>query len=126
MFAGVEHLAIASANPAGLAGWYVDMLDFRKIAENGATQFIKAPNGVVLEIIESKGERGEQSMNDPGLRHMAIAVSDFDGALEKLRGSGVKLLGEPYASPQGNRLVFFADCEGNLLHLIQRVQPLPE
>jgi len=26
---------------------------------------------------------------------------------------------------QGNRLVFFTDCDGNFVHLIQREKPLP-
>ena len=126
MFVGVEHVAIASPNPSSLAQWYVDHLEFRAIAQNGATYFVKAPNGVVLEIITAKGERTEDKMYDPGLRHMGIAVSDFDGAVASLRGRGVDFLGEPYASPQGNRLVFFTDCEGNILHLIQRLEALPE
>ena len=36
----------------------------------------------------------------------------------------VNFLGEPYVN-QGNRLVFFTDCDGNLVHLIQREKPLP-
>jgi hypothetical protein len=32
-------------------------------------------------------------------------------------------LGEPYQA-QGNRLVFFSDPDGNVLHLIQRARPL--
>ena len=126
MFAGVEHIAIASSSPGSLAQWYVEHLAFKTIARDGGTHFVKAPNGVVLEIITAKGERTGQEMQDPGFRHMAIAVSDFDQALAALRGRGVSFLGEPYASPQGNRVVFFTDCEGNILHLIQRVHPLPE
>lgn len=126
MFVGVEHVAIASPDPPTLAQWYVDHLAFRTVAIDGPTHFVKAPNGAILEIIAAQGERNGQRMYDPGLRHMAIAVSDFDGALASLRGGGVNFLGEPYASPQGNRLVFFTDCEGNILHLIQRVHPLPE
>lgn len=134
MFVGVEHVAIASPSPQTLARWYVDHLAFKSIAEVAGNFFVKAPNGAVLEIIPSssnqdrrpQGEGNGQTMNDPGLRHMAIAVSDFEGALASLRGRGVSFLGAPYATPQGNRVVFFTDCEGNILHLIQRVQPLPE
>lgn len=126
MFVGVEHVAIASPNPAVLARWYVDHLAFKTIAIDGRTHFVKAPNGAVLEIIAARGEPNGQQMDDPGLRHVAIAVTDFDSALASLRGRGVNFLGEPYASPQGNRVAFFTDCEGNLLHLIQRVHPLPE
>lgn len=126
MFVGVEHVAIASPNPGSLAQWYVDHLAFKTIAINGGTYFVKAPNGTVLEIIVAEGQRNKQQMYEPGFRHMAIAVSDFDRAVASLRGHGVNFLGEPYASPQGSRVVFFTDCEGNILHLIQRANPLPE
>lgn len=126
MFDGVEHVAIASQAPPKLAQWYVDHLAFRVLMEVEGNYFIKAPNGTVLEIIPARGGRVEQQMYDPGLRHMAIAVSDFDAAYASLQSKGVGFLGEPYATSQGSRLVFFTDCEGNLVHLIQRTRPLPE
>ena len=63
-------------------------------------------------------------MRDPGIRHLAIAVTDFDAALAALRAKSVSFLGEPYLS-MGNRVVFFTDCDGNIVHLIQRARPLP-
>lgn len=126
MFDGVEHVAIASPRPAWLAQWYVDTLAFRLITEYDGNYFVKASNGAVLEIIPARGERTSQEMFDPGLRHMAISVRDFDAACASLRERGVNFLGDPYATPQGNRVVFFTDCEGNIVHLIQRIKPLPE
>ena len=126
MFDGVEHVAIASPSPATLAKWYVDHLAFRKIYEYDGNHFVKALNGAVLEIISAKGDRADQKMYDPGLRHMAISVKDVDAAYASLQSRGVKFLGEPYATPTGHRVVFFTDCEGNILHLIQRAHPLPE
>ena len=41
-----------------------------------------------------------------------------------LKQLGVKFLTEPFNN-QGNRLVFFTDGDGNILHLIQRERPLP-
>ncbi len=43
---------------------------------------------------------------------------------EQLESQGVKFEGEPYTN-QGNRLVFFKDPDGNLIHLIKREKPLP-
>ena len=124
MFRGLEHTAIASPSPAKLAQWYVDHLEFRVNFEYDGNYFVRAANGSMLEIIPSEGPRGEQKVRDPGLRHLAIETTDFDAALDKLRSAGVQFTGEPYTS-QGNRIVFFADCDGNLLHLIQRPKPLP-
>ena len=124
MFLGLEHTAIASPSPARLAEWYVQYLGFRINYEYDGNLFVRAQNGTMLEIIPSEGERAAQKMKDPGIRHLAIAVEDFDASLRELKNRGVQFLTEPYVN-QGNRLVFFSDSDGNILHLIQREKPLP-
>jgi len=124
MFLGLEHTAIASPDPRALAQWYVDHLGFHINFEYDGNYFVRAANGSVLEIIPSEGARGEQKMRDPGLRHLAIDVSDFDAAYAQLQSHHVNFVGEPYTN-MGNRLVFFTDRDGNLLHLIRRERPLP-
>jgi len=124
MFQGLEHTAIASPDPKRLAEWYVQKLDFRINYTYGGNYFVRASNGTLLELIPSEGDRPPQQMKDPGIRHLAIAVDDFDAAMAELRKRGVEFLAEPFAI-QGNRLVYFSDADGNYLHLIQRPQPLP-
>jgi glyoxylase I family protein len=124
MFAGLEHTAIASPSPVKLAQWYVDNLDFRINYEYDGNYFVRAANGAMLEIIPSEGPRADQKMRDPGIRHLAVEVTDFDAAHAALQARGVSFTGQPYVN-QGNRLVFFTDCDGNLIHLIQREKPLP-
>ncbi len=124
MFKGLEHTAIASPNPQILAQWYVDHLEFKINFEYSGNFFVRAANGSMLEIIPSEGERPAQSLKDPGIRHLAVEVDDFDAGLAHLRGMNVHFLTEPMEN-QGNRLVFFADCDGNFLHLISRPNPLP-
>ncbi len=124
MFTGLEHLAIASPNPKRLAEWYVETLGFRINFEYDGNFFIRAQDGGMIEIIPSQGDRAETHPRSPGLRHLAISVDDFDGAYGHLQSLGVQFAGEPYVN-QGNRLVFFSDLDGNLVHLIQRDQTLP-
>jgi glyoxylase I family protein len=124
MFKGLEHTAIASPNPRALAEWYRDNLDFRINYEYDGNYFVRAANGGMLEIIPSVGERGPQAMKDPGIRHLAIEVDDFDAARANLVDKGVKFVGDPF-EVKGNRLVFFYDVDGNYIHLIKRPQPLP-
>jgi glyoxylase I family protein len=124
MFVGLEHTAIASPSPAKLAQWYVDHLGFRINFEYDGNYFVRAANGAMLEIIPSEGARAEQKMRDEGIRHLAIEVTDFDAAHAALEAQGVNFTGQPYVN-QGNRLVFFTDCDGNFVHLIQRPKPLP-
>lgn len=123
MFKGIEHTAIATPDPERLAQWYVDHLGFAVNYRYDRNVFVKAPNGTMLEMIPSEGERAPQRMKDPGIRHLAIAVDDFDAAYHHLRSRGIRFLTEP-VDLQGNRLVFFEDGDGNLVHLIHRATPL--
>lgn len=124
LFTGLEHTAIAASNPKRLADWYVENLGFVINFEYDGNYFVKAPNGAMLEIIPAQGEPPVNEMRTQGLRHLAVMVSDFDEGYRELQAKGVRFAGEPYEN-QGNRLVFFADVEGNLLHLIARQKPLP-
>ena len=124
MFNGLEHTALASPDPKKLAEWYRDILGFRINFEYAGNYFVRAKNGSMLEIIPSEGARGPQKLKDPGIRHLAIEVDDFDAGHRQLQGAGVTFVGEPFET-QGNRLVFFEDLDGNYLHLIKRPQPLP-
>jgi glyoxylase I family protein len=124
MFKGLEHTGIASPNPRNLAQWYVDHLDFVVNFEYDGNYFVKAADGTMLEIIPSEGDWIEQAMKAPGLRHLAISVDDFDAAYDRLLKAGVRFVTQP-VNVKGNRLVFFADCDGNLVHLVQREKPLP-
>jgi glyoxylase I family protein len=124
LFTGLEHTAIASPNPELLARWYVENLGFVINFTYAGNYFVKAPNGAMLEIIPAEGSAPETQSRTPGLRHLAVAVSDFDAAQANLKAKGVHFTGEPI-SVQGNRLLFFTDADGNLLHLIEREHPLP-
>lgn len=127
MVQGIEHTAIASADPARLARWYVDHLGFtiNYKSANSKTHFVKAPDGSMIEIIESKGAAATApGMKDPGIRHMALTVADFPAACASLKNLGVGFLSEPQ-TVDGNSLVFFTDCDGNILHLLHREKPLP-
>jgi glyoxylase I family protein len=124
MFNGIEHTAIASPNPKRLAEWYAEYLEFHINFEYAGNYFVRAKNGSMLEIIPSEGAALPAEMKTPGIRHLAIMVDDFDEGYKQLQEKKIHFVGEPFTN-QGNRLVFFSDADGNLVHLIQRPQPLP-
>ncbi|QOY85516.1 VOC family protein [Paludibaculum fermentans] len=123
MILGIEHTAIASPDPAALAQWYVDTLGFVINYRGSTAFFVKAPNGTMIEIIPAEGDRGGNTLKTPGLRHLALTVGDFEAALAELRAKNVHFLSEPSES-KGNKVVFFTDPEGNILHLLYRATPL--
>ena len=127
MVKGIEHTAIASPDPARLAQWYVEHLQFavnwRSSSSN--TVFVKAPNGSMIEIIEASGAAAAAAgMRDAGIRHLAIEVTDFAAVYHQLAAYGVRFLTEP-ETRGGNTVAFFTDCDGNILHLLHRETPLP-
>lgn len=124
MFTGIEHFAIASPNPKALAEWYVKTLGFQHSYEYQGNFFIRAQNGSLIEIILSEGPGVASEAKTPGIRHIAIAVDDFEAAHVELKARGVRFTGAPYEN-QGNRLIFFKDIDGNILHLIKRDAELP-
>ena len=124
MFTAFEHTGIASPDHKKLAQWYVEVFGFAIVYQSAGATFVKAPNGSMIEIIAAEGDRVELAMKQPGLRHVALAVDDFDTDLARIRAAGVKFLSEP-VDAKGNKVVFFTDPEGNILHLIQRATTLP-
>ena len=123
MIKGIEHTAIAAADAAKLADWYVDVLGFTVPYRSANAVFVRAGDGTMIEIIHADGQRGADGMKVPGLRHLALAVEDFDGAYAHLQAKNVSFRGEP-AESNGNRTVFFTDPEGNILHRLYRATPL--
>ena len=98
LFTGLEHTAIASPNPKRLADWYVQNLSFVINFVYDGNYFVKAPNGAMLEIIPAEGPAPDAQSRTPGLRHLAVAVSDFDAAYMDLKTKGVHFTNEPFSN----------------------------
>ena len=127
MVTGIEHTAIASPDPLKLAQWYVDHLEFviNFQPANSRTVFVRSADGSLLEIIEaSHSAATAPALRDPGLRHLAICVSDFPAVHSRLVAQGIQFMQAP-ETVGGNTVAFFTDCDGNLLHLLHREKPLP-
>jgi len=121
MFKGIEHTAIATPDPEVLAQWYEKNLGFPICYRYGGNVFVKAPDGTMLELIPSIGERVKTAIKTPGIRHLAIKVEDFDAAVQGLERQGIEIFDRVEGA---NRLAFFRDPEGNILHLIYREKAL--
>lgn len=125
LFSGIEHVTIAAKDPKGLAEWYCNTFGF-KIAYESArslTRYVRL-GGSLIEIIEAGNlERPPHGERDPGLRHLAISVTDIHKAYENLTRKSVTCKSGPQER-EGVWTLFFEDPEHNLLHLIQRSKPL--
>ena len=126
MIQGIEHTAVASPDPDRLANFYVQYLDFtvNYHSEKSRTYFVRTKDHSMLEIILADTAPQPQNFTEAGLRHLALTTDDFDADYARLKAAKVKFLTEAEVRG-GNRVVFFHDPDGNIVHLIQRPEPLP-
>jgi len=124
MIKGIEHAAIAARDVERLAAFYVQTLGFEINYRGKSAIFVKAGDGSMIEIIPAEGEPSEPALKTPGFRHLALTVTGFEAECERLAAAGVSFL-EPPLIKGGNKVVFFRDPEGNILHLLERSEPLP-
>ncbi len=135
----LDHVAIAADDPAALVQWYHRVLGLVVHAEAGPldgalhkTYLIGPPGaggpgrgiaqGMMMEIMpRNDSPRQERTIRQPGISHVAWVVSDFDLALAHLKESSVKFLGEIVQAIGGGRLISFADAEGNMMQIVERI-----
>ncbi|HTW95559.1 MAG TPA: VOC family protein [Tepidisphaeraceae bacterium] len=131
LFTGLDHAAISCRDVRKAGQWYCRHLGMRIIADNGAeppSLLVGYDSGVragaMIELMPVKDagpDPAEQARFQPGLRHLALRVSDFDAAYSQLKSGGVKFLFEPVAAiGGGGRIVSFRDLEGNELQIVER------
>lgn len=120
----IDHIAIPSPDPVALKNWYERVLGAREIFNNGQnppTLLITLPGGGSFEIYAGEGAPENRGNNKlPGFRHIALRVDSLDTAKMELEKRGVIFSGEICPAAGGGRILFFADGEGNLLHLVER------
>jgi glyoxylase I family protein len=119
----VEHIAIVAKDPAALKSWYERVLGARVVFNNGENPptFLVALGNVWFEIYASEKSLPETANNKlAGLRHLALRVDSLEAAKTELEKRGVKFTEPERPAGGGGRVLFFADGEGNLLHLVER------
>jgi glyoxylase I family protein len=120
----LEHIALPASNAATLRDWYVARLGAACITPNGAEPpyFIKLPGATTaFEVYAATGSMPQTSDNGlAGWRHLALRVDSIEAARKELEARGVVFNDPIKPAAGGGRVLFFQDCEGNLLHLVDR------
>jgi glyoxylase I family protein len=130
LFTAIDHPAMSCYDVPALADWYCRHLGMKIVADNGQTppsmvlgydsDFL---SGAVLELMPVRHEGPppvEVPRFCPGLRHLAVRVSDFEKAYTQLQQAGVKFLFDPLIAVGGGKIVSFRDPEGNEVQIVQR------
>jgi len=119
----IEHIGLAADDPGVLAAWYVRCLGFREFFRTEAEPpvlFLEDGSGARLEIFPRKAGEARPGPEERLWIHLALEVADFEAASRELEGRGVEFLGPPKDVFAGGRVRFFADPEGNRLHIVHR------
>jgi hypothetical protein len=112
LFLGVEHLGLyphqAAANE--ISHWYADTFGF-ECAEGKSSLFLSGSGAGRIEVQKEPAETR---------LHIAVRVSDFDGAVDDLRSRGIGVR-DVIVKP-GLKATYLesADPDGNLVHLLWR------
>src|SRR5580704_3942522 len=121
----VEHIAIPSPNPAVLKSWYERVLGAKEVFNNGQTPLtcLLSLGNVWFEIYAAEKSLPDTANNKlAGFRHLALRVDSLDAAKADLEKRGVNFTEAERPAAGGGRVLFFADCEGNLLHFVERAK----
>ena len=130
LFLAIDHPAIACYDVKRQIEWYCRHLGMRVVASNGQDPpsavvgyDADARGGAMIELMPAR-EPGPPPQDvprfSPGVRHIALRVSDFDAAYAQLKAAGVPFLMEPAQAVGGGKIVSFRDPEGNELQIVQR------
>jgi lactoylglutathione lyase len=81
--------------------------------------FLKAPNGIVLEVFQFSEEvQGELKWNCPGYHHICLKVKDVCEVYENMRAEGIEFFFAPDVRDTPDKhWVFLKDPDGNLIEL---------
>lgn len=126
MVKGIEHIGIYAEDSKALADWYIDMFGCTIAYENVAkgTYFVAFADKSMIEICKASSSAEKSTLTDPGIRHIALTVEDFEGVVAKLKDAGTEIVTDAVVAPSGIKTMFFRDIAGNILHLISRPAPL--
>ncbi len=116
MFARIDHVGIATDDLDEALSLYRDRLGMREQHRETVEQF--GVEAVLLEIGEGHVELLEPTSadsavgrflerNGPGLHHVAYRTDDIEGALDRVRSAGLRLIDDqPRVGIRGSRVAF--------------------
>jgi methylmalonyl-CoA/ethylmalonyl-CoA epimerase len=112
--ARLSHVGIALRANADAAGFFGDVLGLPSIPihdSDGARIEGFAAGEAVIELLEPAAEDTPIgrfiARRGAGIHHLCFAVPDLDGALQRCRAAGIRLIDEqPRAGAEGKRIAF--------------------
>jgi glyoxylase I family protein len=127
LFTAIDHPAIACYDVQRQIKWYCDHLGMRVIARGETAALVgygdNTTGGAMIELMAKKHDGPppiEIPTHSPGLRHLALRVTNFDEAKINLTDAGATFIGQVGQAVGGGRIQSFRDPEGNELQIVER------
>ena len=127
MIKGIEHIGICAKDTDSLKDWYVKLFGFKVVYENNKTPktyILYVNDGSMIEIYPASEDSEICSNKVKGIRHIALIAENFEEMCKTLKDNCVDIIDEAKVSASGVKTIFFRDLEDNVLHLIDRPNPL--
>src|SRR5215207_1256368 len=110
----IAHIGIAVRSLDEILPFYRDILDLPEVPlddADGARIAGVAAGESLVELLEAESPDSPigkyAAKRGPGIHHVCFAVDDLDGALERCRAVGVRLIDErPRVGAEGKRIAF--------------------
>lgn len=135
----VDHIGLSVGDLDAQTGWYqrafgfettrpfeISSLDLRGV-------FLLGPDGIAIELLEREGSivlhecatTPPDALLSRGWAHLCLRVDDVDAAFAQVVDAGAGILSSPGDSPEpGVRFAFVTDPEGNVIELLDRLEPV--
>ena len=144
MIHGIHHVAISTGDTERALGFYRDLLGFEVVfggswprgtakadritALDGsaARQVMLHTGNAYVELFEytapqPRGGDPARPVNDHGITHLCLDVTDIDAEYERLTAAGVEFHCEPQDVGGGVRCTYARDPDGNVVELQELV-----
>ncbi|MBI2032818.1 MAG: VOC family protein [Candidatus Levybacteria bacterium] len=127
----VHHIAFTVENLEESINWYEEKLQFKLISKHKSNDVDLA----ILELGEIRIELfnfGNETKQLPdyrkelmsdlktiGTKHLCLQTEDLENTIQKLKEKGVDFITDIDNASFGGKYIFFKDCNGILIELIQ-------
>nr|WP_294793058.1 VOC family protein [uncultured Mucilaginibacter sp.] len=120
---GIDHPAIAVKDVDKMADWYCDVLGYKKhFRHDKPVWMLRAPDNSLFEVMPiDDTARPERTTWTPGWSHLALRVKDIELAIAHLDGHNITWTSDLIDAIGGGRVRAFADPEGNMWQVVERV-----
>jgi glyoxylase I family protein len=125
----IEHIAFNVDDPAALAQWYVERLNFvvkRSMVEAPFAHFIADEGGAVMIEVYRNPEFPVPNYKeqDPAIMHLALACEDVAAERQRLLDAGATAVGDVFTMETGDTFAMLRDPWDLPLQLVKRATPM--